>query len=192
MNMKSRTVQYLLSTRMVLVLLISLFPLFTALPAVAQPRALPQKQAARFCRLLVNDGEGKIYPLSVYARRLTMLLCHDSHYGRYTAEQVFTGLIFFYDEWAKERLPYSNGQGRMLMEELHSGQTLRLFPHAGTKRVVWYAPTDPLPASVAAEHQKYIREAFSRLNALVQAGDWKSVEAFVERMIRYQCEFATL
>ena len=180
------------TTRMRLLLLITLFSLFTTVPTVAQPRTLPQQQAARFCRLLVNDGEGRIYPLSVYARRLTMLLCHDSHYGRYTAEQVFTGLIFFYDEWAKERLPFSNGQGRMLMEELHSGQTLRLFPHGETKRVVWYAPTDPLPSSVAAEHQKYIHEAFSRLNALVQAGDWKSVDTFIGRMIRYQCEFATL
>lgn len=163
--------------------------LMMAGPVVAQPRVLPQKQARHFCRLLVHDGEGKIYPLSLYAQRLTMLLCHDDHYGDYSAEQVFTGLIFFYDDWSRERMPFSRGQGRMLMEELHSGQTLRLFPHAEKHRVSWFAPTDPLPASINSEHQKYIREVFARLNGLVQAGNWSSVDAFIDRMIRYQCQF---
>ena len=164
----------------------------------ASPRVLPQKQAKHFCRLLVNDGNGSIYPLSVYARRLTMLLCHDDKYGDYSAEQVFTGLIFFYDDWTKERMPFSNGQGRMLMEELHSGQTLRMFPHVtgsqksrGGRKATWYAPTDPLPTTVSTEHQKYIRDVFSRLNALVQAGKWTTVDNFIDRMIRYQCEFGS-
>ena len=118
-----------------------------------------------------------------------MLLCHDTRYGSYSAEQVFTGLIFYYDDWVQAGLPYSNGEGRQLMEELHSGLTLRLFPHAAKARVDWYAPTDQLPAAIGAEHQKYIREAFPRLNALVQANDWHNVDTFIDRMIRYQCQF---
>lgn len=158
-------------------------------PVLAKPRVLPQKQAAHFCRLMMNDGEGGIYPLAVYARRLTMLLCGDDHYGDYSAEQVFTGLVFFYDDWQQEPLPYSRGQGRMLMEELHSGLTLRLFPHIENRRVAWYAPTDQLPDSLDSEHQKYIREVFPRLNTLIQAGDWKSVDDFIDRIIRYQCVY---
>ena len=117
------------------------------------------------------------------------LLCHDTRYGSYSAEQVFSGLIFYYDDWVAERLPYSNGEGRQLMEELHSGHTLRLFPHVAAGRATWYAPTDRLPASLGTEHQKYISGAFLRLNALVQANDWKAVDAFIDRMIRYQCRF---
>lgn len=167
----------------------------------AKPRVLPQKQAAHFCRLLVNGGNWKIYPLSIYARRLTMLLCHDDHFGDYTAEQVFTGLIFFYNDWTYELMPsygkatgkrISGNEGRILMEELHSGQTLRLFPHVMKRHVTWYAPTDPLPASIGSEHQKYIREVFSRLNSLIQTGNWKSVDTFIDRMIRYQCQFGSL
>ena len=176
----------LIITSLTLVLLMMAGPVLAT-----QPRVLPQKQAAHFCRLLVNDGEGSVYPLSVYARRLTMLLCHDDHYGTFSAEQVFTGLIFFYDDWQQERMPFSKGQGRMLMEELHSGQTLRLFPHVVRKKVTWYAPTDPLPVSLNSEHQKYIREVFSRLNALVQSGKWKAVDEFIDRMIQYQCRFGT-
>lgn len=174
----------LIRTSIILVLLVTAGPVFAS-----NPRVLPQKQAAHFCRLLVNDGDGHIYPLSIYAHRLTMLLYHDDHYGVYSAEQVFTGLIFFYDDWQQERMPFSNGQGRMLMEELHSGQTLRLFPHVTQKKTTWYAPTDLLPASLDTEHQKYIREVFSRLNALVQSGNWKSVDSFIDRMIQYQCRF---
>ena len=174
----------LIRTSIILVLLVTAGPVFAS-----NPRVLPQKQAAHFCRLLVNDGDGHIYPLSVYAHRLTTLLCHDDHYGVYSAEQVFTGLIFFYDDWQQERMPFSNGQGRMLMEELHSGQTLRLFPHVTQKKTTWYAPTDLLSASLDTEHQKYIREVFSRLNALVQSGNWKSVDSFIDRMIQYQCRF---
>ena len=174
----------LIRTSIILVLLVTAGPVFAS-----NPRVLPQKQAAHFCRLLVNDGDGHIYPLSVYAHRLTMLLCHDDHYGVYSAEQVFTGLIFFYDDWQQERMPFSNGQGRMLMEELHSGQTLRLFPHTKQKKTIWYAPTDQLPASLDKEHQKYIREVFSRLNALVQSSNWKAVDEFIDRMIQYQCRF---
>ena len=104
---------------------------------------------------------------------------------------MFTGLVFFYDDWSQERMPFSNGQGRLLMEELHSGQTLRVFPQVEQSVASWYAPTDPLPASLDAEHQKYIREAFPRLNALVQAGKWKAVDEFIDRMIRYQCQFGS-
>jgi hypothetical protein len=46
-----------------------------------------------------------------------------------------------------------------------------------------------LPASINAEHQKYIREVFTRLNALVQTGRWQAVDAFIDRMTRYQCQF---
>ena len=165
--------------------------LVSAGPVMSNPRVLPQKQAAHFCRLLVNDGQEHVYPLKIYARRLTMLLCHDTHYGIYTSEQVFTGLIFFYDDWQNEPMPFSRGQGRVLMEELHSGQTLRLFPHVAKGWAKWYAPTDMLPTTLDKEHQKYIREAFSRLNTVVQSGKWKDFDTFVDRMIKYQCRFGS-
>lgn len=155
----------------------------------AQPRVLPQKQAAHFCRLLLNDGEGHIYPVKVYAQRLTTLLYTEPRYGEFSAEQVFTGLIFFYDDWAQLPMAFGDGRGRMLIEELHSGRTLRIFPHVKGKEAVWYAPTDNLPTSIDAEHRKYISEVFDRLNAAVHASNWSLVDAFIDKMIQYQCRF---
>ena len=150
---------------------------------IAAPKVMPQEQAAHFCRLLLDDNEGHVYPLSMYAQHLTMLLCGEMTYQGYTAEQVFTGLIFFYDDWQREPLLYARQEGRLLAEELHSGQTLRVFPHADDKGVVWYAPT------VEAEHRKYMHEVFARLNGEVQAGQWERVDQYVDRMIQYQCQY---
>ena len=169
--------------------LIVLFALVPFCFSEAKPRVLPQQQAAHFCRLLVNDGEGRIYPLKLYATRLTTLLYTEPHYGEFSAEQVFTGLIFFYDDWAQEPMALGDGRGRLLMEELHSGQTLRIFPHVQGKHATWYAPTDHLPSSVDVEHQKYIGEVFDRLNAVIQEGNWSLVDAFIDKMIQYQCRF---
>lgn len=157
-------------------------------PASAAPRVLPREQATHFCRLLFSD-DGKIYPLSIYAQHLTAMLCGDLHYGEYTPEQVFTGLIFFYEDWSKEPMPFSNGQGRVVIEELHSGQTLRLFPHFEGSQIRWYAPTDVLPQNLDAEHRKYIQEVFFRLDAEVQAGRWAAVDDCIDKMIAYQCRF---
>ena len=155
------------------------------------PRTFPQEQAAHFCQLFVSDGEGGLYPLSMYANHLTMLLCGETTYEGFTAEQVLTGLIFYYEDWKQMPLTIRNGQGHMLIVELHSGQTLRLFPHRNGKDVIWYAPTDSLPASMDSEHQKYIHDVFSHLNNEVQAGHWQNVDLFIDKMIQYQCTFSS-
>ena len=66
---------------------------------------------------------------------------------------------------------------------------MRLFPHQEGDVVSWYSATDELPASIGSEHQKYIREVFPRLIAEVQAGDWETVDVYIDRMIQYQCQF---
>ncbi len=156
----------------------------------ASPRSLPQAQAARFCQLFVNDGEGKVYPLSLYAQHLVTMLCGQPSYSGYTAEQVFTGLIFYYEDWIRE--PFileADADRQMLVHELHSGGTLRIFPHKNGQTTDWYAPTDRIPATIDAEHRRYIQEVFSRLNSEVRAGNTKTVDAYIDRMLEYQCQF---
>ena len=120
-----------------------------------------------------------------------MMLCGEDTYEGYTAEQVLTGLIFYYDDWKQTPLTIRNGQGHVLIMELHSGHTLRLFPHHNGKDIIWYAPTDSLPGSMNIEHQKYIHDVFSHLNNEVQAGHWQNVDLFIDKMIQYQCTFSS-
>ena len=147
-------------TRKLRYLLLTLF-LTGSASAFSVSRVLPQTQATHFCRLFINDGED-IKPLSVHVQRV--IESNDS----LTSEQIFVEYLLRNNNW----------------------QSLRIFPHNhddGT--VVWYAPADELPASLGNEHQKYIREVFPRLITEVQAENWSTVDAYIDRMIQYQCRF---
>ena len=126
----------------------------------AAPLVIPQQQAELFCQLFVADG-ASVSTLSYHARK--MIQPDDS----LSLEQIFAGYVLLADGW----------------------QTMRLFPHQENGAVSWYSATAELPASIGSEHQKYIREVFPRLVAEVQAGDWETVDAYIDRMIQYQCQF---
>ena len=154
------------------------------------PRVLPQEQAAHFCRLFVSDGYSRVYPLFTYAQHLVTMLCGQPSYGDYTAEQVFTGIIFYYEDWIREPFILTAPTERqMLVHELHSGATLRIFPHMSSHAVDWYAPTGKIPTTVDAEHRRYMQQVFTHLNAEVQAENWETVSAYIDRMIQYQCQY---
>ena len=126
----------------------------------AAPLVIPQKQAAHFCQLFVSNNSS-VSTLSMQARKA--IQPDDS----LSVEQIFAGYVLLADGW----------------------QTMRLFPHQENSVISWYSATDKLPASIDAEHQKYIREVFPRLVTEVQAGDWETVDAYIDRMIQYQCQF---
>ena len=126
----------------------------------ASPLVIPQKQAAHFCQLLVSEGPS----VSTLALRAHQMMPPDDSLS---VEQIFAGYVLLADGW----------------------QTMRLFPYQEDGMISWYSATDELPASIDSEHQKYISEVFPRLIAEVQSGDWKTVDAYIDRMIQYQCQF---
>ena len=126
----------------------------------ASPLVIPQKQAAHFCQLFVSNNSS----LSTLSRRAYQMIQADDSLS---VEQIFAGYVLLADGW----------------------QTMHLFPHQENGVVSWYSATEELPHSIDSEHQKYIREVFPRLVAEVQAGDWETVDAYIDRMIQYQCQF---
>ena len=128
----------------------------------ASPRVIPQQQAAHFCQLYVAENSS----LSTLSRRAHQMIHPDDSLS---VEQIFAGYVLLADGW----------------------QTMRLFPHQEKGVVSWYSATDELPASIDSEHQKYIQEVFPRLVAEVQAGNWSTVDAYIDRMIQYQCQFGS-
>ena len=123
---------------------------------------IPQQQAKRFCRLLVCDNNNRIVPISVFIRQQS-----QQHTDSLTIEQLFLFYVVNYQGW----------------------QTLRIFPHEAAHGVVWYAPTDALPQDMSEEHRKYIHEVFPRLISEIEAGNWETVDAYIDRMLQYQCQF---
>ena len=126
----------------------------------AAPLVIPRQQAAHFCQLFVAENSS----LFTLSRRAHQMIVPDDSLS---VEQIFAGYVLLADGW----------------------QTMRLFPHQEDGVVSWYSATNELPASIDAEHQKYIREVFPRLVAEVQAGHWSTVDAYIDRMIQYQCQF---
>jgi hypothetical protein len=137
----------------------------------AAPLVIPQQQAAHFCQLFVAEGRrvgngtpGMDTSLSTLSHRVRKMIQSDDSLS---VEQIYAGYVLLADGW----------------------QTMRLFPHQEDGVVSWYSATDELPASIDSEHQKYIRKVFPRLVVEVQAGDWETVDAYIDRMIQYQCQF---
>ena len=126
----------------------------------AAPLVIPQKQAAHFCQLFVAENSS----LSTLSRRAHQMIPPDDSLS---IEQIFAGYVLLADGW----------------------QTMHLFPHQENGVASWYTATDELPASIDAEHQKYIREVFPRLVAEVKLEHWSTVDSYIDRMIQYQCQF---
>lgn len=127
----------------------------------AAPLVIPQQQAAHFCQLFVAENSS----LSTLSHRAYQMISQPD--DSLSVEQIFAGYILLADGW----------------------QTMRLFPHQEDNIVSWYSATDELPASIDSEHQKYICEVFPRLVAEVRLENWATVDAYIDHMIQYQCQF---
>ncbi len=159
----------------------------------AAPRVLPQETAERFGRLYMVYNE-RVCPVQTYALDFTKKLYGRRSYQGMTAEQVLTGFIFYYDDWTKEPLkqdkkPMKMMEKQTLVTQLHQGTPLRLFPYTDNGVTTWYAPTGTLPETMNAEHQKYMRDVFTRLNGEVQAGRFDVVNQYLDKMLEYQQTF---
>ena len=164
-----------------------------ATPASASPRVLPEETAHRFGQLFVVYND-RVCPMQTYALDFTKKLYGKRHYQEFTAEQVLTGFIFYYDDWVKEplkqeRKPMKMEEKQMLIKQLHQGTPLKVFPYAEHAKVTWYAPTSTLPNTMDEEHQKYIRDVFTLLNGEVQAGHFEVANQYLDKMLEYQQTF---
>ncbi len=65
------------------------------------PQTLPNETAKRFGDLYIYYND-RICPLQTVARDFTVKLCGRDSYCGLSAEQVFTGWFFYYDDWKTE------------------------------------------------------------------------------------------
>lgn len=76
--------------------------LLMAWPAQAAD-TLPRESAQLFGSLLM-DYHGRICPMQTAAIDFTKKLCGKSHWKEYTADQVYTGFLFYPAEWADKKV----------------------------------------------------------------------------------------
>lgn len=85
------------------VLLIVLLTLCAATPAMAgnKPTTLPRESANKMGQMFVMY-KGRVCPMQTLAKDFTTKLCGNATYRGYTPEQVFSGWLFYFDEWKDE------------------------------------------------------------------------------------------
>ena len=80
------------------------------------PQVLPKEVATQFGDLYVLYN-GRVCPLQTLAKDFTIKLYGKDHYKGFTAEQVFTGWIFFYNDWKNQpMIKLKNGDIQKLLE----------------------------------------------------------------------------
>ena len=84
--------------------------------AVAVPRVLPEETADRFAQLFIVYND-RVCPLETYAIDFTKKLYGKRSYEGYSATQVLTGFIFFYNDWTKE--PIIKIKGSEMKQQLN-------------------------------------------------------------------------
>ncbi len=104
--------------------------------ASAAPKSLPKDIAENMGHLYIYHG-GRIKPLSTLASDFTLKLCGSTSYNGLSAEQVFTGWLFYYDAWKTEpcikikdkasRLAMGNTSGYVALKDFFNSDGSYIF-----------------------------------------------------------------
>ena len=83
--------------------------------AANAPRTLPKESADKMGQMYVMY-KGRVCPLQTLAKDFTTKLCGNACYHGLTPEQVFSGWIFYFDDWKNE--PMMKIKGGFVQEQL--------------------------------------------------------------------------
>ena len=201
---------------------------------------LPEATAEQFGRLNILYNS-RICPVQTVAIDFTKKLYGARSYKGLTAEQVFTGWIFWGEEWMNEpllkikdgemkstlQLPdyvsannfFNNDMGGytigpyikeyyegnhdkfhtqvasvddkiQLLMDLRRGLLLKIFPNTVKGNTIWYAPTENLPKTINAEHQRFIQTIFTLLYDEAEAENYKLMDKMIGKIQKYQVKNA--
>lgn len=178
----------------VAVLLLCNVPLSAAQARQSKPKVLPRDVAAEFGRLHVYYND-RIAPLQTLARDYVMKIYGKPSVYGYTAEQVFTGWLFFYNSWmdvpiklkAKDRGTLREKEKLYILQTVRTTEVLKIFPYVDTVGMVtWYAPNDNLPPELSEEQWMFFKRVLSLIGESIYQGDYGRVNEVVQTLGRYQ------
>ena len=183
--------------------LLVLMMLCAALPAQAneKPRTLPKESADKMGQMYVMY-KGRVCPLQTLAKDFTTKLYGSARYKGYTPEQVFSGWLFYTNEWQNEPTPRIERdlkrkkfreaeEKRQIINMLLNGQLLKIFPHTDSvQQVTWYSQQDMLPPDIPDDEQLFIRKQMSLCQEYVASGDFTELNELFGKTKIYQEKYA--
>ena len=164
---------------------------------------LPKNVADEFSRLYVYYND-RVAPFQTLARDYCLKAYGYASYEGYTAEQVVTGWLFYYDWWTAVPLKVKAGDRGTVKEaekegirmSAASGEAFKLFPIAfsdsvrvadpGLPEIAWFSCDDDLPADLDQDHWVFIRRSLDLIHDEVKAENWEEVIRIVRQIRKYQ------
>lgn len=161
------------------------------IPAVsmAAPRTLPKQTASKMGEMFVLY-KGRICPLQTFAKDFTTKLTGKTTYHGLTSEQLLSGYLFYYSDWADFTETLSEkrkAESEALVKMILSGKGLKLFPVSDSMGIVtWYAQNDDLPPTLSEDEYLFIRKQQSYCQELVVMGDFEELGRVFDKTRQFQ------
>ena len=185
------------------VLLVLFLTVGAAMPASAanKPRTLSKESADKMGQMYVMY-KGRVCPLQTLAKDFTTKLYGKARYRGYTPEQVFSGWLFYTNDWQSEPTPrierdLKRGKQREAEEKkqiinmLQNSQLMKIYPHADSaKQVTWYSQNDQLPLEIPDDEYLFIRKQMSLCKEYVVLGDFAALNELFEKTKIYQEKYS--
>ena len=179
--------------------LLVLVTLCAALPARAadKPSVLPRESADKMGQMYVMY-KGRVCPLQTLAKDFTTKLYGSARYKGYTPEQVFSGWLFYTDEWQNEPTPRIERdlkrnkireaeEKKQIINMLQNRQLLKTFPHADSAgQVTWYSQNDEMPLDIPDDEYLFIRKQMSLCKEYAVTGNFDELNEVFEKTKIYQ------
>ena len=183
--------------------LLILVTLCAALPArgADKPNVLPRESADKMGQMYVMY-KGRVCPLQTLAKDFTTKLYGSAHYRGFSPEQIFSGWLFYTDEWLNEPIPKIERdlkrkkireaeEKRQIINMLQNTQLLKIFPHAdSTGNVTWYSQNDQLPVNIPDDEYLFIRKQMTLCQEYAVMGNFNALNEVFEKTKIYQEKYA--
>ena len=160
--------------------------------AANKPNTLPKESADKMGQMYVMY-KGRVCPMQTLAKDFTTKMCGKARYQGLTPEQVFSGWLFYPEDWKKELADVINDDEEklQLVNMLHSGQFLKMFPHSDSlQNITWYAQNDSLPADISDAESLFIRKQTLLCQEYVAKGDFDALNELFDKTKIYQEKYA--
>ena len=157
----------------------------------ASPSVLSKATANEFGKLYVYYNH-RICPLQTVAYQFTSKIYGSESFNGLTPEQVFTGWLFFYDEWksdssyqkvmsdAKNEADAAEKQN--IINLLGTGALLKIYPYQGE----WYSLADKLPTDMNINEWMFIRYSMDYVAEQVAMKNDVKTRELVGKIRKYQ------
>ena len=179
---------------------------FLPVTASGAPKHLSREAASEIGNLYVYYHD-RICPLQTLAKDFTVKLYGKTSYKGLTAEQVFTGWFFYYDDWKTE--PFIHIKSKAVRHRLGiDGPYASLNDFFGTEgyklknnegasetnykraiehnRMSWFAPVDDLPKGLPDDQWLFVRKSLGLLSEQVMKKNDEAIIGLTGKIRKYQ------